>query len=144
MSIEEQIPYAFSLRIARPFAEVLAGLRQAIAAESLQLLYSLDFGIPDKAVQVLGVADSHLTHKAFRAEPSIGLLLPLQIVLRADADQKGSALAFVDPVTVLALANNPEVTLAAWEMRRLLEQVRDRVAAAFPPATEPTQAVPKA
>ncbi|HET9122499.1 MAG TPA: DUF302 domain-containing protein [Acidiferrobacteraceae bacterium] len=130
MSIDEQDPYALTRKLVEPFAAAVDRLRQAVAAEQLQLLYEANLDGPGRSCRVFGIADNALTQKALTVEPNIGVLLPLQMTLRADGS--GTQLAFADPVTILAIANNPEVTLVAWEMRRRFEQVRDRLTAPAP------------
>lgn len=132
MSIAEQDPYVLTLKVAEPFTQALEHLRQSVSDERLELVYDVSLDSPGRSCRVLGVADAALTQKALGVEPNIAVFLPLQITLRGEGDAASAVLAFADPVTVLAIANNPEVTLVAWELRRRMEQVRDRLAACAP------------
>ncbi|MHB1950610.1 MAG: hypothetical protein ACYCQK_03970, partial [Acidiferrobacteraceae bacterium] len=58
-------------------------------------------------------------------EPNIGLLFPSKVVIHRDSGRGAVVATFADPVTVLALANNADVTSLGWEERGRLEQVAD-------------------
>lgn len=56
------------------------------------------------------------------AEPSIGLLLPCNVVVRQD-DAGKVHVEFMDPNAVLDLVNKPDITQLAGEVRQRLERV---------------------
>lgn len=77
--------------------------------------------VPDQIV--LGVISSLLALAVAQAEPSVGLLLPWNVVVRAGGDQ----LAYVeamDPVVMVALTGDPHLEPVA-------NQVTERLRAAF-------------
>ncbi|HDI5467045.1 TPA: DUF302 domain-containing protein, partial [Legionella pneumophila] len=61
-------------------------------------------------------------HHALEKEPSIGLLLPCNVVVRQD-DIGKVHIEFMDPKSVLELVGNPEINLVAGEVRQKLERV---------------------
>ena len=72
--------------------------------------------------RILGACNPPLAHRALQAEPSIGLLLPCNVVVRQD--EEGSVhVEFMDPAAVLDLVNKPEISLLAIEVRQRLERV---------------------
>jgi uncharacterized protein (DUF302 family) len=72
--------------------------------------------------RILGACNPPLAHRALEAEPSIGLLLPCNVVVRQDAAGKVHV-EFMDPNAVLDLVNRAEVSRIAGEVRQRLERV---------------------
>jgi uncharacterized protein (DUF302 family) len=72
--------------------------------------------------RILGACNPPLAHRALEAEPSIGLLLPCNVVVRQDAAGKVHV-EFMDPNAVLDLVNRPEISRIAGEVRQRLERV---------------------
>lgn len=72
--------------------------------------------------RILGACNPPLAHRALESEPSIGLLLPCNVVVRQD----GAGVIhveFMDPNAVLKLVNKPEITALASEVQQKLEKV---------------------
>jgi len=55
------------------------------------------------------------------ADPSVGALLPCNVVLRQDGD--GTIVEAMDPAAVISLADAPEVKVVAAEARARLVRV---------------------
>ena len=72
--------------------------------------------------RILGACNPPLAHRALEAEPSIGLLLPCNVVVRQD-DAGKVQVEFMDPNAVLDLVAKPEVHQLASEVRQKLERV---------------------
>jgi len=72
--------------------------------------------------RILGACNPPLAHRALVAEPSIGLLLPCNVVVRQD-DAGKVQVEFMDPNAVLDLVNKAEVHQLAGEVRQKLERV---------------------
>ena len=65
--------------------------------------------------------------QALEFDPDIGLLLPCNVVVREEENGEVTV-AFMDPVAVLQLVEQPGVSKLATEVRERLERVRDAVA----------------
>jgi uncharacterized protein (DUF302 family) len=84
----------------------------------------LDEDIPP--YRILGACNPKLAHQAMTAEPSIGLLLPCNVVVREDA--VGAVFVeFMDPVAVLQLVDNPNIEPLTVTVRGKLDRVMQAI-----------------
>lgn len=72
--------------------------------------------------RILGACNPPLAHRALTVEPSIGLLLPCNVVVRQD-DAGKVHVEFMDPNAVLDLVGKPDITQLAGEVRQRLQRV---------------------
>jgi uncharacterized protein (DUF302 family) len=113
--------YALTATIGRPFAVVLDATRTALADQGFGILTEIDLAatlkskigaeIPDQVI--LGACRPMLAHAAIQAEPSIGLLLPCNVVVRS-----------VDNTTVVE-AMDPDVMVTMTDNQALAEVAAD-------------------
>lgn len=80
----------------------------------------LDIDIPP--YKILGACNPPLARRALEAEPTIGLLLPCNVVVRQDAS--GAVhVEFMDPGAMQKLSSNAELAKVATEVRERLMRV---------------------
>lgn len=122
--------YSFGKTLDIPFAHAIARVTQALQDEGFGILTDIDVAATMKKkldqdmppYRILGACNPPLAHRAIAAEPSIGLLLPCNVVVRQD--QEGAVFVeFMDPNAVLALVDKPDVIQLAQEVRQRLERV---------------------
>lgn len=127
--------YAFHARPSlQNFDAVLCQTLDALQAEGFGVLSDIDvqatlqtkLGLKVPPYRILGACNPPLAHRALQAEPDIGLLLPCNVVVRAD-EQGAVTVAFMDPVAVMALTTHPEVHRVAQEVRSRLQRVQAAV-----------------
>ena len=126
--------YVFGVVLESPFEEAVARVKEALGAEKLGLVSEVDVGGMLRAklgeeiggYRILGACAPALAWRVIQAQPAAGALLPCNVVIRAiNADS--TAVDFMDPVSVLALARTPEIDAVAAEARATLERPRDRL-----------------
>lgn len=128
--------YAITATIARPFAEVLAGTRAALADVGFGVLTEIDLQQTLKTKLdvdvlpqvILGACRPPLAYSALQAEPSIGLLLPCNVVVRA-LDGATTVVEAMDPQIMVSLTGNDGLTAVAADARARLTSALDSLRA---------------
>ena len=122
--------YGFGKTVEMPFADAVTRVTQALQDEGFGILTEIDVAATMKKklnqdmppYRILGACNPQLAHKAIEAEPSIGLLLPCNVVVRQDAAGK-VRVEFMDPHAVLELVGKPEINQLGQDVRQRLERV---------------------
>jgi uncharacterized protein (DUF302 family) len=126
--------YGLTAVVDRPFATVVDEVKQALAAQGFGVLTEIDIKATlkkkldvdvDEQV-ILGACNPTFAYEALQMEPSIGLLLPCNVVVRA-ADGS-TTVEMIDPQTMVDLTGNPEMPRVATQVRGLLEAALAEVA----------------
>lgn len=74
--------------------------------------------------RILGACNPALAYQAISAVEDIGLLLPCNVLVREDNDG-GVHVDFMDPISVMSLVEDADVTPLAAEVRGKLERACD-------------------
>ena len=74
---------------------------------------------------ILGACNPKLAHKALQGDPSIGLLLPCNVVVQES--DGGAMVSFADPKAMFELVEDAPIEGVAEEARRLLQNARDQL-----------------
>lgn len=126
--------YSFSTTTAGPLDEARKRVTDALAEQGFGVLTEIDVAATMKKkldvdvdpYVILGACNPPFAHQALTAEPSIGVLLPCNVVLRSVGDDV--IVEFMDPEAVLTLVDREGVATIASEVRRRLEAARDAIA----------------
>ena len=127
--------YGFGKAVASSFDAAVEKVTQELQKEGFGVLTDIDVAATLKKklnqdmppYRILGACNPPLAHRALEAEPSIGLLLPCNVVVRQD-DDGTVRVEFMEPNAVLALTDNPAVHDLAQAVRQRLERVLVAVA----------------
>jgi len=130
--MDMQSRYGFGKEVALGFDAALARVTEVLAKEGFGILTEIDVAATMKKkldrdmppYRILGACNPAFAHQAIAAEPSIGLLLPCNVVVRQDA--AGAVhVEFLDPQTMFDLVGTPEVAPVAAEVRARLARAMD-------------------
>ena len=122
--------YGFGTTVDMAFDNAIAHVTQALQTEGFGILSDIDVAAAMKkklnldmpAYRILGACNPPLAHRALEADPSIGLLLPCNVVVRQDASGVVH-IEFMDPDAVLTLVDRPEIATLAVEVKQRLQRV---------------------
>jgi uncharacterized protein (DUF302 family) len=126
----QAVGYGFGARLDMPYEEAVTRTREALAAEGFGVLTEIDvretlkqkLAVDFPPYVILGACNPSLAHQALSAEPDIGLLLPCNVVVRAESEG-GSVVSIMDPEAALGLAQRAEIEPLAAEVRSRLQRV---------------------
>ncbi len=124
--------YAISTTIEQPYDAVVTQVRAALADQGFGVLTEIDVQATMKAKLdadvapqvILGACRPPLALAALQAEPSIGLLLPCNVVVRA-LDQTTTAVEAVDPQTMVSMTHNVALQAVADDATQRLRAALD-------------------
>jgi uncharacterized protein (DUF302 family) len=115
--------YTFATRMTGPIAEVRPRVEAALRAEGFGILTEIDvaatmkarLGVDGPPYVILGACNPPLAHRALEADPSIGALLPCNVVLR---EAEGETIVeAMDPRAAMSVVGSSEVAAVAAEAR---------------------------
>ncbi len=121
--------YEMNVTLDLPFDQALEKVKQTLMAHHLgvvsdvdvQAIFKAKMGKEIPAYHIYGACNPKLADRVIGAEPNAGTLLPCNFVLY---EKDGSTVvSFMDPVPVLGLAGNDEVSAVAAEAKEILEKV---------------------
>ena len=127
--------YALRIDLERPFDEAVAMIKESPAESGFGILTEIDLkktlknkidvDIEDQVI--LGACNPRFAYRGIQVEPSLGLLLPCNVVVRHSAGV--TVVETIDPETMVTLTGNPEMEAVALEVRAGLKAALERVAA---------------
>ena len=129
--------YTFGIRLDAPFATVRESVEAALKSEGFGILTEIDvaatllakLGVERDPYVILGACNPPLAHRAITADPSVGALLPCNVVVRTDGDR--TVVEAMDPRTAMGLIDEAEISAVAEEARAKLVRVVEMVEKRF-------------
>jgi uncharacterized protein (DUF302 family) len=122
--------YGFGITVNISFADAVERVTAALNSQGFGVLTDIDVAATlknklDKVIppyRILGACNPGLAAQALDAEPSIGLLLPCNVVVREDA-HKQVYVEFMDPIVLMDLVGKPNIDQLAETVRGKLQRV---------------------
>ncbi|MFS8480017.1 MAG: DUF302 domain-containing protein [Micromonosporaceae bacterium] len=127
--------YAMTIRLPAGFVPTLERVRAVLADQGFGVLTEIDvratlrekLGVDMADYVILGACNPALAHRAVEADPSIGLLLPCNAVVRADGPD-ATIVQLLDPQVMARLSDQPGLRDVADEAARRLRAALDALA----------------
>lgn len=129
---------ALSTTVRGSFDDAVARTREALAAEGFGVLTEIDMkatlskklgeaaGDELGDYLILGACNPPLAHRAVGIDRQIGLLLPCNVVVRADPDHEGSVVVeAMNPQLLVEVTGEPELRAVADEVGAKLQSAID-------------------
>ncbi len=121
--------YGFGKTVGLGFDEAVSRVTAELQKEGFGILTEIDVAATMKKkldhdmppYRILGACNPPLAKRAVDAEPSVGLLMPCNVVVRQDAG--GVQVEFMDPGVMQEMTGNAEMAAVAAEARDRLQRV---------------------
>lgn len=123
--------YGMTKTITRPFADVVADVRLALAEQGFGVITEIDMkatlknkidvDIDDQVI--LGACSPSHAYRALQADQSVGLLLPCNVTVRAQGEE--TVIEMINPQTMVDLSDSPDMAAVADEVGSKLRAALD-------------------
>jgi uncharacterized protein (DUF302 family) len=121
--------YTFDTRLGGTVAQARPLVEAALKAEGFGVLTEIDvaatmkakLGIDRAPYLILGACNPPLAHRAIEADPSVGALLPCNVVLREEAGE--TIVEVLDPAAAMGIVDDGRIRDVAADARERLQRV---------------------
>jgi N-acetylglucosamine malate deacetylase 2 len=128
----DTMSYGITVRLPAPFAPTVQRVRAALKEQGFGVLTEIDvqatmrekLNAEMEDYVILGVCNPPLAHRALEADRDIGLLLPCNVVVRADGPD-ATLVQALDPQTMVEVTGKPELKDVAYEATTRLRAALD-------------------
>jgi uncharacterized protein (DUF302 family) len=120
--------FTFGTRLKGTVADLRPAVEAALRAEGFGVLTEIDvqatmkakLGVDRAPYVILGACNPGLAHRALEADPSVGALLPCNVVLREDGAE--TIVEAMDPMAALGIVDAPAIIPVAQEAKARLQR----------------------
>jgi uncharacterized protein (DUF302 family) len=129
--------FGLRTRLSLPYEQAVERVVAALKSEGFGVLTEIDvkatlkkkLDVDFRRYVILGACNPPLAHQALCTDLDIGLLLPCNAIVY-ETDDGGSAVSIIDPISMLAMVDSPELAAVASEARLRLQRVVEELSAA--------------
>jgi uncharacterized protein (DUF302 family) len=129
--------HAITVTTELPFDDALQATRERLSEEGFGILSEIDLaatlkdkiGVDVPQQVILGACRPPLAHAAIQAEPSIGVFLPCNVVVRLD-DEGRTVVEAMNPEFMTQIASGEALAEVAADAKARITRALDAVAAA--------------
>lgn len=122
--------YGFRTTLALAYEDAIPLVTKALKQEGFGVLTEIDvtatlkskLDVEYKPYIILGACNPTLAHQALQIEPELGLLLPCNVIVYDNGDGS-TTVSIVDPIQMLGVVNNPDLSSIATEAAERLGRV---------------------
>lgn len=126
--------YGKSMRITIPYERAVSLVKEALKEQGFGTLTEIDvqatlkekLGHDMEPYVILGACNPQLAHRALDLDREIGLLLPCNVVVRAD--DGGTLVQALDPGVMVSVPERPELEPIAEEAGKRIDAALEKVA----------------
>lgn len=131
MELPTTVDYGMRIHLAVPYEEAIETVTAALKAEGFGVLTQIDvkdtlkkkIDVDFRRYIILGACNPPLAHRAFSTELEIGLLLPCNVIVYEDDSGAGSVVSIIDPIMMLGIGINPNLSSVGEEASTRLRRV---------------------
>lgn len=128
--------YHITRTVTLPFDAAVAAATEALQRHGFGVLTEIDvqatlkkkLGVAFRPYRILGACNPAFAYKALQAEDRIGTMLPCNVILQ-QRDGGMVEISAVDPIASMQSIDNPALADIAGEVRRMLQEVMEDIAA---------------
>lgn len=121
--------YGFGITLDVPIASAIERVTSALKAEGFGILSDIDvqqtlrnkLGAEVAPYRILGACNPQLARRALELDPDIGLLLPCNVVVRAEGAH--TRVEIIDPEAMMSVAGTEGLKAVAAEAKQRLQRV---------------------
>jgi uncharacterized protein (DUF302 family) len=126
--------YGFSKTIDLSYEEAIKKVTEELKKEGFGILTEIDvkdtlkkkLDVNFKPYIILGACNPPFAYKTLQAEEQIGLLLPCNVIVYVD-DENRTVVAAMDPLAVMKSVNNEALSDTALEVKQRLQNVIENI-----------------
>ena len=130
----EQTPYAFRKTVPMGYDEAVEYVSEEMKKEGFGVLTKIDvratlkkkIDVDFRPYTILGACSPKHAYHALSLETEIGLMLPCNIIVYVD-DEERTVVSAIDPVASMQAVSNPELGDTAMEVRSKLKRLIDNL-----------------
>lgn len=119
--------YYFAKTLETDFESAVQRATEALKAQGFGIITQIDvrdtfknkIGVDFRDYRILGACNPQLAHEALQIEDKVGTMLPCNVVVQEVGNGK-IEIAAIDPVSSMRAIDNPQLKLAAEQVREKL------------------------